>query len=672
MVHAAARERGIGTGHLHQRQLGHPEGDGRHGGNLRLDPHRVGQLHHPVHPIVLDELGGDRVHGIGQRILERDHLPVGEVAVFGAPGVLSLRHLDAGLLVGQFRAGVEPQADGRGVDEGLERRPHLATGLNDVVKLGPLVIEIPDPRLHFPAPGVHAHQTGVQQGLLVADAVQWGHDRVDPSPQSHDPRPGLLFELVIQLPARHHRPRMAAPPFGGTADVDALPCTVLLGDVEAGALALRALLAHREAVATALFHAPLKDVFLLLRLDVRTERPAPTGRPLEVLPEILLELATDVPVGRFLGVALQTAVDGRVDHEAVAIQIIGSTVRLGDDVVATLILGVQQALDLRPQPLPEMGRRTLVVTHALVAEAQGQGVQAVLRGRRDHPVLDHLRNHRAPPLQHQLRPAQWVVQGAVLEHAHQHGGLVEVKPDNRFAEINLRRTADAHRLIQKVVAVQIQGDDLILGVLPLEPRGDDPLLGLLENSPFKEAGPVVALGEELLGQLLRHRAASALLAEVGNGPGKSAKVDAGVVPETDVLRTNEGLHQRGGQIGIPDIGPVLAVEAAQLDPVDSVDPGRQVGLRVGQSLGVGEVRRGRDGQQADDAEHRRQERQPHQDGRSDEPIPRRLCRLGFSLARHLFLVGHACETHGRCPSAPARCDQRAEKALKINAHGRVG
>ena len=319
-----------------------------------------------------------------------------------------------------------------------------------------------------------------------------------------------------------------------------------------------------------------------------------------------------------------------------------------------------------------MGRRTLVVAHALVAEAQGQSVQAVLSRRRDHPVLDHLRNHRSPPLQHQFRPTQWVVQCAVFQHPNQHGRLVQVEPGHRFAEIDLRRAADAHRLIQEVVAVQIQGDDLVLGVLPLEPRSDDPLLGLLEDGPFEEAGSVVALGEELLGELLRDRAAAPLLAEVGNGPGQPPEIHAGVVPEPDVLRTDEGLHQRGGQVRVPDIGPVLAIEAAQLNPIHGVNPGRQVGLWVGQGLGVGEVRRGRDGQQTDDAERRRQERQPQQDGRSDEPVPRRLRRLGFALAGRLFLVGHACETRGRCPSAPARCDQRAEKALKINAHGRVG
>ena len=59
----------------------------------------------------------------------------------------------------------------------------------------------------------------------------------------------------------------------------------------------------------------------------------------------------------FLGIALQAAVDGGVDHEAVPIQVIRRPVRFGDQMGPRLVLGLQQALHLGPQPLPEMGRQ---------------------------------------------------------------------------------------------------------------------------------------------------------------------------------------------------------------------------------------------------------------------------------------------------------------------------
>ena len=125
---------------------------------------------------------------------------------------------------------------------------------------------------------------------------------------------------------------------------------------------------------------------------------------------------------------------------------------------------------------------------ALELQPERLKLQRVGRGGSEVAVFGHLRKHHISAFLHKLRTAKRVVKRAVFEHAHQHRRLLHIELRRRLVEVHIGRAFNPDRLVDKVVAVEVKGDDFLLGVVAFQAGGDDPLLGLLEYCAFKKAG----------------------------------------------------------------------------------------------------------------------------------------------------------------------------------------
>ena len=138
-----------------------------------------------------------------------------------------------------------------------------------------------------------------------------------------------------------------------------------------------------------------------------------------------------------------------------------------------------------------------------------------------------------------------------FDEARQHRGLRDRDVLRRLAEIALRRGFDAIGAGAEIDAVEIELEDLVLGMLALQPERELHLLQLALQGAL--------LGQEqVLGELLRQRRAAlrdAAMQDVGDGGAHDAdRVDAEMRIEAAVLDGDEGLRQIGRQVLQRDIG----------------------------------------------------------------------------------------------------------------------
>ena len=317
-------------------------------------------------------------------------------------------------------------------------------------------------------------------------------------------------------------------------------------------------------------------------------------------------------MNRVLRVVLHAAVDRGDDPEAVAVDVVGRAVGFGQHVIAVLVFLREHLLEFCAKRLPEVRGGTLVVAHTLKLQTQRLRLQRIGQSSVEVPVFGHLGQHHIPAVLHQFGAAERVVEGTVFEHAHQHGRLLHVQLGGGLVEVHIRRAFDAHRLVDEVVTVEVQRDDFLLGVVALEAGGDDPLLGLLEHRTLKEAGRLVLVGEQKLGELLGDRRPPASLAHEGNGAGQSDEVDAGVVVKTRVLGADERVDQMGRQVFESGVRTVLGVVPTQDLAVHGIDPGGKVGFGVGEGFGFWQVAEPGQHHQTRQAKQRPKAHQPQQ------------------------------------------------------------
>ncbi len=157
-----------------------------------------------------------------------------------------------------------------------------------------------------------------------------------------------------------------------------------------------------------------------------------------------------------------------------------------------------------------------------------------------------------------------------FDQARQHGGLGQCHVPGGFAEIALRGRLDAIGAGAEIDPVEIEFEDLGLGMLALQPERE---LGLLQLALQR-----ALLGQkQVLGKLLRQRRAAlrdAAMQDVGHRRAQDAeRIDAVMRIEPAVLDGDEGFRQIGRQILQRDIGAGhfaarrqhAAVEADDLD-----------------------------------------------------------------------------------------------------------
>ena len=573
------------------------------------------QVNDALGAVVLDELRRDRVHGVGQGVFERDHLPVFLVAVVRAPAwrIAARRKVDAGFLVGKLVARLRPQAQGRRVHKRLERRSDLPAALAHVVVLEVLEVDAAYPSFDVACGRLHGDQTRVQNRLPVQDAVHRRQDGVHGPTVREDLHGHRLLEKRAHLLVGPRRPCVAAPALFPVAEMPVLSIRQLgRGDVESRAVAGRTKLANALLVAVRVAHGDVEDGLSGFRFDVLEKRCHVFGSVAQVTLEACLQFAREVAVHGVFGVGLHPAVDRGDDAKAVPVDVVGRAVRLRQHVLAVPILLREHLLQFGTKRLTEIGRGAFVVAHALELQPEGQGLQGICDGLFEVAVFGHLTEHDVATVLHQFRAAKRIEQGAVFEHAHQHRRLLDVELRSRFVEVDVRRALNADSLVDEVVAVEVERDDLLLGVVPFEARGDDPLLGFLQHRPLEETGRLVLVGEEEFGELLRHRRPAAALAHEGDGTRQANEVNARVVVKARVLRADQGVHEVGRKGLVPGVGTVFRVVPPEDFAVHRIDAGGKVGFGVGQGFRFRQITQAGEHHQSPQTQQRPESEQPQQ------------------------------------------------------------
>ena len=137
--------------------------------------------------------------------------------------------------------------------------------------------------------------------------------------------------------------------------------------------------------------------------------------------------------------------------------------------------------------------------------------------------------------------------------------------------------------------IQVHRQDLLFRIVILQHHGRNPLFQLRDHQFGTLRNRVVVDGRiarvEIFGQLLRNRAAAALIAvaerhRLDGHAGQRNEIDPGMGVETHVFGRRQGRHQCRGKFAVIDIGTVLDKKAADHLPVLRIDFGSQVAFRV--------------------------------------------------------------------------------------------
>ena len=287
LIPPAMGYRGVGGRHLHQRHLARAQPDGRHGLQLALDAEAAGHVGHLLRPHVYDELRGDRVDRMRQRVGQGERAPRDAAGVARRPPPARLRVHVLGRLILEHVARRVAFLQRRRVDERLERRARLPLRQRDVVVAVLFVIAAAHPRLDVPVGRVDGEEACFQALHRLLDRVHEGGvgaQRVQQRLLAH----ACLARgaVALRLPdALGQQIRLRLPEVSERLDL------ALEGAVVGG----------RPGEARRVFAAPLDG-----------------GHRLKVAAHLLDGLR---------GGGLQARVDGRVDAQAVGVEVVA--VRVG-------------------------------------------------------------------------------------------------------------------------------------------------------------------------------------------------------------------------------------------------------------------------------------------------------------------------------------------------------
>ena len=224
-----------------------------------------------------------------------------------------------------------------------------------------------------------------------------------------------------------------------------------------------------------------------------------------------------------------------------------------------------------------------------------------------------------------------------LDEAGEHRRFGEGDVAGGLAVIALRRRLDAVGAGAEIDAVEIELEDLVLGVFALEPERQDRLLDLARGGAL--------LGqEEVLGELLGQRRAAlgdAARGQVAEDSARDAdRIDAEMVVEAPVLDRDEGLGQIGRQLLDVDRAAAGLAAVGEERAVGGEDGDVRRALRHRELVDRRQLR----GVIGDDAGDRDDGPQAEHDAAIDEPrapaapAPFRLALGTRTLARRLVLV----------------------------------
>ena len=575
-VFALGREGVVGGDHLIHGEVRRADAQGDDRVDPAADAHLVHHGHHRLRAQLLHQPGGHGVGALGEAPAEVHHGPAG-VRVLRRPGLVAvhdqhLRHVEH--LVAGGHAGFHCE----GIEEGLDGGTHLPLALPDVVILEIPVVGAAHVGADVARTRLDGHEGRPEEGLVVADGVVRGHERIDiarllPGEQAHGHfLREALRDLRVGIARGLHHPVAVAPAAG-----------LVHGDVH----------------------------HLLVRI-VR-ERRMLAGA--DLLPEGLLQVLAQVLDDRLLGVALHLVVDGGIDAEAVLVQVIRRTVALevlvqpavqrvvgpGEGVHAEVLHG---GVGLAPgalgghrpaQHVPEVRAYAGGAVHAAGMQFDGELPEGVALRLRQIVLVPHAPEDQVAALQGLVRVDGGVVARGLVHHAHQDGALLHLQVDGILAEELQGSGLDAVGVGAEENRVQVHVHDFLLRVVALQLDRGDPLAEL--DPDHVQLGGVLLAGVEGLRQLLGDGGAATLAGIAGQerleqDAEQAGDVDAGMVVETGVLGGDRRLHEVQGKLVIAHEGPVLDMVGRQDLAFLGDDLGGQLAVRVlelfdGRDLGEG-------------------------------------------------------------------------------------
>jgi hypothetical protein len=229
-----------------------------------------------------------------------------------------------------------------------------------------------------------------------------------------------------------------------------------------------------------------------------------------------------------LGQLLQAPVDGGLDHDAF-LEITDQVGQLLGDPIDDILGG-----------------------RDVIGGLDG-GVDAgrlVSFGPADEAAVDHFGNDETGALGSAFRMVDRVEGRRRIEHRGEDRCLRQSDVARRLAEILLGRLFHTGGAGAEIDPVEIELQDLVLGISVLEPQSQHRLLELALVG-------AVGIEKQVLGQLLGYGRAAlnhpAGLIVGEKGAAKSDRVDAEVVIETTVLDGDDGLWQVARQLVDPDL-----------------------------------------------------------------------------------------------------------------------
>ena len=567
-AHATVGKRRVGRHHLAQGDFAHPQAQSRHGLQVAGDAkavHPLGQLAGWVHGValLLNPVGRGALHEAGRNGVDRG----GEsrLECHRAASATRVPHLavpvDVWSAAGAHRARrATVVVHSLGIDKRLDRGANLPAPFRHHVVLEEAEVGASHVGFHISGDRIHRHHGASQERLGVEQRVARGHG-------------GFVVAVVTEQAHRGGRVEIAHNLLLALALL--LEHTIAVGALD-GIVDQRLLGRCRE-------FGPVVGVGVLGATTLAQER--------------WLERLAHVLAHGLLGIGLHALVDGGVDFQSVAVDVVVRAIGLGVLVAPAVEwvahpggrvvhvglavpLGVVLLLGLlghhhAAQLLAEVGRQAVVVVHAVIAEHQGELLGGLGVGLAQETGLDHLVKHHIASLAGALAVAQRIVVRRVFAHAHQRGRFLQVELRGVFAEIDKCRRLDAHSVVQEVELVEIHLDNLVLGVVALELDGDDPLDGFLQGT-LKD---VARFGRvELLGELLGDGAATAgaLLAHqhaLDNRAPERPHVDTRMVVEAGVFGGNQCVAQVLRELVVVHIDAVslAAVEASHFFAPGGVD-----------------------------------------------------------------------------------------------------
>ena len=295
---------------------------------------------------------------------------------------------------------------------------------------------------------------------------------------------------------------------------------------------------------------------------------------------------------RLFGVLLHLEIDGRIDAQAVPVQVVGGAVgfgvlvqpavqvvRLPEQGVPAEILPVHivAAAGLvgihRPaQHVAEIRGQTGIVVLYLVRQRNGNLLDGIAFRLGNVALFAHLSDHEIAAREGFIRVDDGIVPRGFVDHSHQQGALFHRQVHGQLGKKGFRSGPDAVGAAAEEDGVEVHVDDLLLRIIPLQFHRRNPFFQFDPHHP--DLGPSGDLAAHIgtriegLGQLLGDGGTAALAAvaqEQGleEDAAQSDEIDAGMLVEPGVFRRDGGVDEVGGQFLVGNEGPVLDMEGGQ-------------------------------------------------------------------------------------------------------------